>query len=130
MKNSKPSSILLTAALGGLHALIETKDFLLQKDQGSFEDYINKYAKQLDQFIIDYERENSARYGGGEVHLVLEQEEKLYLQAEFYFKNQKEEWEKKTIKGNSVPINWALTKQFQESLKQIKKVSFDYERPE
>lgn len=123
------SSPLITAVLGGLDVLVEAKDFLLKKEQGSFEDYIQKYAGQLDKVIIDYEEKNNTKYGGGEVHLIIGEQDKLYLQADFYFKNQKQEWEKKTIKGQLTPMNWVLTKEFQDSLKETKKVSFDYERP-
>ena len=103
---------------------------IIISSQGSFEDYINKRALELDSYIKLQESEESLTYVAGEVQISIDDKEDcFFLLAEFYFKNINEQWVKKTIKGESLKINWVFTSEFEKLLKDKKKISFDYERP-
>lgn len=129
MNEEKKQSI-IGILFEGAEALIDVSHQILKRNQGSFEDYINRRAPELDDYIKIQESENSLQYVAGEVHLNIdEKEDHFFLLAEFYFKDTSNNWVKKTIKGESIATNWALTPDYEEQIKSKKKVSFDYERP-
>jgi hypothetical protein len=129
--NQKPAGIpLLNRLREGAEALVEARDFLVQNNQGSFEDYINKRAKELDEYILALEKRDALSYAAGEIHLVLTENEHFFLEAEFYFKDKAGSWVKKAIKGKSIDITWAFTQEYQEVIKGKKKITFDYEKPQ
>ncbi|QCP47885.1 hypothetical protein FAZ95_01010 [Trinickia violacea] len=113
----------------GVEAAAEASDFIIQKDQGSFEDYINKKAKELDHYILAIEKGDDVSYAAGEVHLVLAESDQFYLDAEFYFKDKAAKWVKKAVRGKAINIAWAFTQEYQQAIKEKKKITFDYERP-
>ncbi len=110
--------------------VIDGAKAIINSSQGSFEDYINKRAPELDSYIKHQESKESLKYVAGEVQISIDgKEDCFFMLAEFYFKDKNEQWIKKTIKGESLRINWAFTGEFEKLLKDKKKISFDYERP-
>lgn len=113
----------------GVEAVVDASDFLIQNNQGSFEDYINKRARELDEYILTLEKNEALAYAAGEIHLVLSESGQFHLEAEFYFKNRAASWVKKQITGKSIDIAWAFTQEYQKAIKEKKKITFDYEKP-
>lgn len=114
----------------GVDAVLETSEFLIQQNQGSFENYINKRAAELDKYILDQEKLGGLAYAAGEVNINLIENDEFYLEAQFYFKDKCNGWVKKSIKGRAIKLSWEFAPEFQQALKESKVVSFEYERPE
>jgi hypothetical protein len=113
----------------GIDAVIGASEFLIQKNQGSFEDYIERRSKELDEFILALEHAQGLTYAAGEVHLVLADHDEFYLEANFYFRDARRQVVSKTIKGKLLSVAWAFTPEFQTRLREDKKHTFEYERP-
>jgi|APMI01.1.fsa_nt_gi hypothetical protein len=127
-EKKKPSVVGLL--FEGIESLVDVSHQIIKNDQGSFEDYINGRASELDDYIKRQESEGLLTYVAGEVQLTIdEKEDQFFLLAEFYFKDASDNWIKKTIKGESLKIRWAFSSEWEDQLKNKKKISFDYERP-
>jgi hypothetical protein len=112
-----------------IDAMVGTSEFVIQKNQGSFEDYINRRTAELDESILAYERQYGFLYAGGVVQLALVGNDEFIFEASFYFQDAQKQWKTKVMKSQAINIRWAFTPEYQQKLRDLKQWKFDYVRP-
>jgi len=113
-----------------IKSLYFAKQEIINREQVSIEVFVQKISPDLDSYVIKEEAEGAINLVSGEVFLCIgDDESKCHIEADLYFKNKEKKWIKKSIKTESVPMEWALIPSEQEKLKASKKIKFPYEHP-
>lgn len=63
------------------------------------QNFLDDTGKFFDAFISDCSKNESIRFIGGTMEIMLEEQKMIHLQAKFYFQNDKKEWILKTREG-------------------------------
>lgn len=127
MKNNSPA--ILDGLKEVLDGINEIKERVVRSEQSTLEGYLESKSKEIDGLIIDVEKSGLGEYFGGEVVLVLDSNDEFHLEGEFYFRDIKNDWVKKSLKGKSINIEWAFVPDEQERLRRMQRIAYEYKKP-
>lgn len=113
-----------------IKSLYVAKDEIIKQGQASIDVFVQRLSPVLDSYVIKEEASGEISLVSGEVYVCLDDNNfECHIEVELYFKNKEAKWVKKSIKTDSVPLEWTLLSVEQERLKQVKKIKYSYEHP-
>lgn len=123
----QPNDIKKFIAASSEAALLAT-DVAIKSEQNTIEFYLEKKDKLLDKEIIEWEKSLAAIYLGGELALILDENDHFHLKGILYFKKADGSLMQKEVENSSIPMYWAFTPSEQEKLREAKILKFNHSK--
>lgn len=119
----------LREAAGEVLAIFkDIKEVALKEEQGSIQDYLEKISKEIDDQIISFEKTNG-KCVSGELNVIYEEPASFHIEVDLYFIDANQKWIKKQIPGKSHKMEWFFSPEEADKLRNVKKLSFEYDPP-
>ena len=104
-------------------------NFVNRMNQGSINDYLKKKSPEIDDYILDQEKQENIKFISGEVSIRSLNDSEFFVNIDLYFKSQSGAWINKIIKGTPTKLEWEFTKEEQKNILSHGVITFEYKKP-